>query len=270
MLLHVQGGGPQNAGTPRFQVWEAVFSSLLLAKAQPQHGEGEPPQARRPLPRPHDEAAPVPGAPLPPLPQPTQSRRGRRRRGAGGLRPSARPAARRPPPFSASCSLSTSMAPRSPSPPAPPSAAVPGAAAPAPAPPTPAPALANTPPHAGDRGGGSRREPGESERRSETDRARTSPSRYHQPSNMAPSTSARARSPQLSSSRPLRARAHPHTPRSAPGPPSARALRRREGRRCEFGARGCCGALQAVVALSRTVTGVSTSLLCASVSPSVH
>lgn len=181
---------------------------------------------------------------------PHKARRGRRRRGAGGLRPSARPVARRPPPFSASCSLSTSMAPRSPSPPAPPSAAVPGAAAPAPAPPTPAPALAHTPPHAGDRGGGSRREPGESERRSETDRARTSPSRYHQPSNMAPGTSARARSPQLSSSRPLRARAPTHAQeRSRPAECACAAeARGTEVRvrspRLLWRAAGCCGAEQ--------------------------
>lgn len=162
----------------------------------------------------------------------------RRRGGAGGLRPSARPAARRPPPFSASCSLSTSMAPRSPSPPAPPSAAVPGAAAPAPAPRTPAPALAHTPPHAGDRGGGSRREPGGEAR----DGARRTEREPPRAATASPPTWRPARQRahalyRLSCSRPLRARAPTHAQeRSHPGPPSARAQRRREGRRRGFGA----------------------------------
>lgn len=120
-----------------------------------------------------------------------------------------------PPPFSASCSLSTSMASRSPSLPPPPSAGLSGTGTPPPTPPTPSPSLVHTP--ARRRPGGAPKGAGGSERESETERASTSPSRYHQPSNMAPGTSPRARSPPPSS----------RPPRAPTRSPRARARRRR-------------------------------------------
>lgn len=85
-----------------------------------------------------------------------------------------------------------------------------------PPPPRRPPPPSHTLRHAGD-SGGAPKGAGGSQRESETDRASTSPSRYHQPSNMAPGTSPRARS-SPPSSRPRRVRTRS---------PRARARRRR-------------------------------------------
>lgn len=85
-----------------------------------------------------------------------------------------------------------------------------------PPPPRRPPPPSHTLRHAGD-SGGAPKGAGGSERESETERASTSPSRYHQPSNMAPGTSPRARS-SPPSSRPRRVRTRS---------PRARARRRR-------------------------------------------
>lgn len=152
---------------------------------------------------------PAPARPGPSEPPSQKERRG----GRGGW--GGRERGQLPPPFSASCSLSTSMASRSPSQPPPPSAGLPGTGTPPPTPPTPSPSLAHTP--ARRRPGGAPKGAGGSERESETERASTSPSRYHQPSNMAPGTSPRARSPPPSS----------RPPRAPTRSPRARARQRR-------------------------------------------
>lgn len=196
-----------------------------------QHGECEPPQARRPPP-PHDEAAPVLGAPLPPRPQPTQSPT----RATAGRR-------ERPPPGRAAGSAATPTFQRLLQPLDVHGAAEslaagaslgrrPGGRGARPRPPDARPrprthsATRRRPGRGGPEGSRGVGEARDGARRTEREPPRaatTSPptwrparQRAHAPHSCRP----RARS--------ARARAPPHTPRSAPGPPSARALRRRE------------------------------------------
>lgn len=161
----------------------SVLEPVACQAAAPASDECEPPQARRPPPPPpHDEAAPVLGAPLPPTPrpQPTQS-----------PAPATATAGRRgrPPPERAAGSAATPTFQRLLQPLDVHGAAQslaagaslgrrPGGRGARPRPPrTPAPALAHTPPHAGDRGGGSRREPGRGEARDGARRTEREPPR---------------------------------------------------------------------------------------------
>lgn len=218
-----------------------MFASLLLAKPRPQNGECEPPQARsRTLPPPppprYDEALPVRGAPLPPRPQPTQSpatagRRGRpppERAAGGAATPTFQRLLQPLDVHGAAQSLAAgaSLGRR------------PGGRGARPRPPDarPRPRTHSATRRRSGRGvpKGAGGEARDGARRTEREPPRAATA---SPPTWRPARQRAHALYRLSCSRPLRARAPTHAQeRSHPGPPSARAQRRREGRRRGFGA----------------------------------
>lgn len=141
-----------------------------------------------------------------------------------------------PPPFSASCSLSTSMAFRSPSQPPPPSAGLRGPEG-LPPPPDALPLPRTHSRTQATRGWGDRREPGKRARERDRENEHL-PSRYRQPSNMAPARHrahaprrprARSRRPGARSPRPG-ARSRRPSARSPPPPRTREPTRNRKSR----------------------------------------